>query len=51
MFKKQGLRGSDNNLLIVKAYNQGVSQHQIAKILKIPQPAVNGIIKRFKDKR
>jgi len=41
----------ERNLLIVKAYYQGVSQHQIAKILNISQPAVNGIIKRFKDER
>jgi predicted XRE-type DNA-binding protein len=34
------------NKQIVKAYEQGFSQHSIAKVLGISQPAVNGVIKR-----
>ena len=34
------------NELIYKAYLDGYSQHQIAKVLNISQPAVYGIIKR-----
>ena len=37
------------NELIYKAYLDGYSQHQIAKVLNISQPAVYGIIKRVKD--
>ena len=37
------------NELIYKAYLNGYSQHQIAKVLNISQPAVYGIIKRIKD--
>jgi REP element-mobilizing transposase RayT len=34
------------NKQIIKAYKQGYSQHSIAKVLGISQPAVNGVIKR-----
>ena len=34
------------NTKIVKAYQQGYSQHMIAKVLDISQPAVYGVIKR-----
>ena len=36
----------ERNKQIVKAYEKGYSQHMIAKILGISQPAVNGVIKR-----
>jgi len=36
------------NKQIVKAYEQGYSQHMIAKVLGISQPAVNGVIRRSK---
>ncbi len=36
----------ERNKLILKAYNQGYSQHMIAKVLGISQPAVYGVIKR-----
>ncbi len=36
----------ERNKQIVKAYEQGYSQHSIAKVLGISQPAVNGVIKR-----
>ena len=36
----------ERNAKIVKAYKQGYSQHMIAKILGISQPAVFGVIKR-----
>jgi DNA-binding transcriptional regulator LsrR (DeoR family) len=36
----------ERNELIVKAYEQGYSQHMIAKVLGISQPAVHGVIKR-----
>ena len=36
----------DRNKKIVKAYKKGFSQHMIAKVLGISQPAVFGIIKR-----
>jgi len=36
----------ERNEQIVKAYEQGYSQHMIAKVLGISQPAVNGVIKR-----
>jgi len=31
---------------IVKTYEQGYSQHRIAKVLGLSQPAVCGVIKR-----
>ena len=34
------------NRKILKAYEQGYSQHMIAKVLGISQPAVNGVISR-----
>ena len=34
------------NANILKAYKQGYSQHMIAKVLGISQPAVNGVIRR-----
>ena len=37
------------NELIYKAYVDGYSQHQIAKVLNLSQPTVFGIIKRVKD--
>jgi predicted transcriptional regulator len=41
------------NKLIVKAYEQGCSQHMIAKVSGIFQSAVHGVIRRddskFKD--
>jgi DNA-directed RNA polymerase specialized sigma subunit len=37
------------NKQIIKAYEQGYSQHSIAKVLGISQPAVNGVIKRSKE--
>ena len=40
----------ERNKLIVKAYEQGYSQHMIAKVLGISQPAVHGVIKRQKDR-
>jgi len=36
----------ERNKQILKAYKQGYSQHMIAKVLGISQPAVNGIIRR-----
>ena len=36
----------ERNKQIVKAYTQGYSQHMIAKVLSISQPAVYGVIKR-----
>ena len=36
----------DRNTLIVKAYEQGYSQHMIAKVLEVSQQAVFGVIKR-----
>ena len=36
----------ERNKQIVKAYEQGYSQHSIAKVLGISQPAVNGVIRR-----
>ncbi len=38
----------ERNDKIVKAYGQGYSQHMIAKVLGISQPAVHGVIKRSK---
>ena len=36
----------ERNNKIVKAYEEGYSQHMIAKVLDISQPAVYGVIKR-----
>jgi len=36
----------ERNEYIVKAYNEGYSQHMIAKIIGISQPAIYGVIKR-----
>ena len=36
----------DRNALIVKSYEQGYSQHMIAKVLGVSQQAVFGVIKR-----
>jgi DNA-directed RNA polymerase specialized sigma subunit len=36
----------ERNALILQCYEQGYSQHLIAKVLEISQPAVNGIIRR-----
>ena len=36
----------ERNKQIVKAYKQGYSQHMIAKVLGISQPAVSGVIRR-----
>ena len=36
----------ERNKQIVKAYEQGYSQHMIAKVLGITQQAVYGVIKR-----
>ena len=36
----------ERNKQIVKAYRQGYSQHMIAKVLGISQPAVHGVIKK-----
>ena len=36
----------ERNKQILKAYSQGYSQHMIAKVLGISQPAVSGVIKR-----
>ena len=38
----------ERNKQIVKAYEQGYSQHLMAKVLGISQPAVYGVIKRSK---
>jgi len=37
------------NKQILKAYEQGYSQHMIAKVLGISQPAVHGVIKRSRQ--
>jgi len=39
----------ERNKQILKAYKQGYSQHMIAKVLGISQPAVNGIIRRSRE--
>jgi len=39
----------ERNKQIVKAYEQGYSQHSIAKVLGISQPAVNGVIRRSRQ--
>ncbi|MDD3592647.1 MAG: helix-turn-helix domain-containing protein [Sulfurovum sp.] len=36
----------ERNTLILKAYREGYSQHMIAKVLNISQPAVYDVIKR-----
>ena len=36
----------ERNKQILKAYEQGYSQHRIAKVLDISQPTVNGTVKR-----
>ena len=36
----------ERNKQIIKAIKQGYSQHMIAKVLGISQPAVNGVVKR-----
>jgi len=36
----------ERNKEIVKAYKQGYSQHMIAKVLGLPQPAIYGLIRR-----
>ena len=36
----------EKNKQILKAYEKGYSQHMIAKVLGISQPAVHGVIKR-----
>ncbi len=38
----------DRNRKIAKAYKEGYSQHMIAKVLGISQPAVFGIIKNYR---
>jgi predicted transcriptional regulator len=38
----------ERNKQILKAYTQGYSQHMIAKVMGISQPAVSGVIKRSK---
>jgi putative transposase len=40
----------ERNRLIIKAYQEGYSQHMIAKVLNISQPAVYGVIKRGSKK-
>lgn len=37
------------NKQILKAYKEGYSQHMIAKVLDISQPAIYGVIKRNKQ--
>ena len=47
--KKMLLKVNDieeRNKQILKAYEQGYSQHMIAKVLGISQPAVHGVLKR-----
>ena len=39
----------ERNKQILKAYSQGYSQHMIAKVLGISQPAVYGVIKRDRE--
>ncbi|BBG65737.1 hypothetical protein NNO_1034 [Hydrogenimonas sp.] len=50
-FERKLLKAKDikeRNRIIVKAYESGLSQHKIAQMLNISQPAVSGIIKRVK---
>ena len=35
------------NMLIVKVYIEGYSQHMIAKVLGMAQSTINGIVKRY----
>ena len=37
------------NKQILKAYKEGYSQHMIAKVLGLSQPAIYGVIKRNKQ--
>jgi len=39
----------ERNKIILKAYEKGYSQHMIAKVLGISQPAVSGVVKRSKE--
>ncbi len=39
----------ERNKQIIKAYEKGYSQHMIAKVLGISQPAVYGVIKRSRE--
>ena len=41
----------ERNRRILQAYEQGYSQHRIAKVLGLTQPTVHGIVKRMKKKR
>jgi len=36
----------ERNNKIVKAYEQGYSQHMIAKVLGLAQPVIYGVLKR-----
>jgi DNA-directed RNA polymerase specialized sigma subunit len=36
----------ERNKKIVKAYKKGYSQHMIAKVLGVSQPAMSGVIRR-----
>ena len=50
--KKMLLKAKDikeRNKQILKAYQEGYSQHMIAKVLGISQPAVYGVIKRNRE--
>ena len=40
---------TERNQLILKAYDEGFSQHKIAEVLGLAQPTVNGIIRRTKE--
>jgi predicted XRE-type DNA-binding protein len=42
----RGIDIKERNSKIVKAYKNGYSQHMIAKVLGISQPAVSGIVRR-----
>jgi REP element-mobilizing transposase RayT len=43
----EGITGKEErNRYIIKAYNEGYSQHMIAKVIGISQPAIYGVIKR-----
>ena len=39
----------ERNKIILKAIEQGYSQHMIARVLGISQPAVNGVVKRSRE--
>ncbi len=47
---RQAKEKKERNALICKAYTAGHSQHQIAEVLGISQPAVHGIIRRSRRK-